>query len=118
MTEFIKQIKTSLNLGRFFHSMEQQELLPHLFRAEFSKITAVICRHFGFRHIEIAEDIASDTFLAAFETWPYKGVPPNPTARLYAAANNQARNHLQRNAIFQNKIANEIINSWINSEEI
>lgn len=98
--------------------MEQQELLPHLFRAEFSKITAVICRHFGFRHIEIAEDIASDTFLAAFETWPYKGVPPNPTAWLYAVAKNKARNHLQRNAIFQNKIANEIINSGINSEEI
>ena len=55
MTEFIEQIKTALNLGRFFHSMEQQELLPHLFRAEFSKITAVICRHFGLSLIHISE---------------------------------------------------------------
>ena len=45
--------------------MEQQELIPHLFRSEYSKIVAVLCRHFGFNQIEMAEDIASDTFLTA-----------------------------------------------------
>jgi len=39
-----------------------QELIPHLFRTEYSKITAVLAKLFGFEHIEIAEDIASDTF--------------------------------------------------------
>jgi len=47
--------------------MKQQELIPHLFRTEYSKITAVLCRRFGFEHIEVAEDIASETFLAAME---------------------------------------------------
>jgi len=60
--------------------MEQPELIPHLFRTEFRKITAVLCKHFSIEHIEAAEDIASDTFLTAFETWPYKGIPENPTA--------------------------------------
>jgi RNA polymerase sigma-70 factor (ECF subfamily) len=55
--------------------MEQQELIPHLFRTEFSKITAVLCKLFGIEHIEVAEDIASETFLSALEVWSYKGIP-------------------------------------------
>jgi len=43
--------------------MEQAELIPHLFRTEFRKITAVLCKLFGIEHIEIAEDLASETFL-------------------------------------------------------
>ena len=53
-------------------------LIPHLFRREFTRIVAVLSRLFGLEHIEIAEDIASETFLSALEIWPYKGVPPNP----------------------------------------
>jgi len=59
-------------------SMDQQELIPHLFRTEFRKITAVLCKLFGIEHIEIAEDIAGETFLSALEIWPYKGIPPTP----------------------------------------
>jgi RNA polymerase sigma-70 factor (ECF subfamily) len=88
--------------------MEQQELLPHLFRSEFSKITAVLCKLFGIQHIEIAEDIAGDTFLAAFESWTYKGVPPNPTAWLYTVAKNKAKNYLKRSNLFTDKIAEQL----------
>jgi len=88
--------------------MTNEELVPHLFRAEHSKIVAVLCRVFGFEHIEIAEDIASETFAAAIETWPYKGVPPNPTAWLYTVAKNKAKNHLQRNQLFAGKISSEL----------
>jgi RNA polymerase sigma factor (sigma-70 family) len=88
--------------------MEQQELIPHLFRTEFSKITAVLCKLFGIEHIEIAEDIASDTFLSAVESWPYKGLPPNPTAWLYSVAKNKAKNYIHRNHIFSEKIAGDI----------
>ena len=84
--------------------MKQQELLPHLFRTEFRKITAVLCRHFGIEHIEIAEDIAGDTFLAAVEIWTYKGIPPNPTAWLYNVAKNKAKNYLQRVAVALNEL--------------
>ncbi len=84
------------------------ELIPHLFRTEFRKITSVLCRHFGIEHIATAEDIASDTFLLAFETWTFNGVPPNPKAWLYSVAKNKTKNHIQRNHIFREKIAGRL----------
>lgn len=65
----------------------------------------------GIEHIETAEDIAGDTFLSAVEIWPYKGIPPNPTAWLYSVAKNKARNHIVRNHIFDNKVALQISQS-------
>jgi len=91
--------------------MEQPDLLPHLFRTEYRKITSVLCKLFGIDHLETAEDIASDTFLAAFETWTYKGIPPNPTAWLYAVAKNKAKNHFSRNAVFTDKIVQQVKDS-------
>jgi len=97
--------------------MKQQELIPHLFRTEFRKITTVLCKHFGVEHIEIAEDIASDTFLSAVETWPYKGLPANPTAWLYTVAKNKAKNYFHRSNIFSEKIVTEINRSSLETEE-
>jgi RNA polymerase sigma factor (sigma-70 family) len=85
--------------------MEQQELIPHLFRTEYRKIVSVLCKHFGFDQIEIAEDIASDTFLAASQSWALQAVPQNPTAWLYAVAKNKAKTYLHRNFIFESKIS-------------
>ena len=86
----------------------QNELIPHLFRTEYSKIVAVLSKIFGFAQIEIAEDIASDTFLTATETWSLKGLPENPTAWLYNVAKNKAKNYLQRDSLFANKISADI----------
>ncbi|MFI5188055.1 MAG: RNA polymerase sigma factor, partial [Chitinophagales bacterium] len=80
------------------------------FRTEFRKITAVLCKLFGIEHIEVAEDIASETFLSAFETWTYKGIPENPTAWLYHVAKNKAKNYLQRHSVFEKKIVPELKN--------
>lgn len=88
--------------------MQQQELIPHLFRTEFSKISAVLCKHFGIEHIELAEDIASETFLLAMETWSYKGVPENPVAWLYVVAKNKAKNYFARAHMFREKIVPEL----------
>ena len=88
--------------------MEKQELLPHLFRSEYRKIVAVLCRRFGFDQVEIAEDIASETFLAAAQGWAYGGAPANPTAWLYNVAKNKAKNYLQRGSVFENKIVDGI----------
>ncbi|WP_337041463.1 RNA polymerase sigma factor [Emticicia sp. 17c] len=84
--------------------MKQQDLIPHLFRTEFRKIVAVLSKFLGIEYIETAEDIASDTFLLAAETWPYQGLPPNPTAWLYTVAKNKAKNHTIRKQIFNEKI--------------
>lgn len=98
--------------------MEQQELIPHLFRTEFRKITAVLCKLFGIEHIEVAEDIASETFLSALETWTYKGIPGNPQAWLYSVAKNKARNYISRNHIFIEKIVPQIKQSTPGIQEI
>ncbi|TSJ40567.1 RNA polymerase subunit sigma [Mucilaginibacter corticis] len=91
--------------------MQQQEIIPHLFRTEYRKIVSVLCRHFGFEQITIAEDLASDTFAIAAQTWGIKGIPPNPAAWLYTVAKNKAKNHLQRDIIFEQKISPEIQHS-------
>lgn len=98
--------------------MKREELIPHLFRSEFTKITAVLGKLFGIEHIEVAEDLASETFLQALETWTYKGIPQNPTAWLYLVAKNKARNYINRNAVFTGKIADRITYSSPESEEI
>src|ERR1700741_1108206 len=98
--------------------MQQQDLIPHLFRTEFSKITAVLSKAFGIDHIEIAEDIASETFLSALETWTYKGIPENPVAWLYAVAKNKAKNYFTRNKIFSEKIEKQIKQSSVTKEEM
>ncbi|MFQ6601025.1 RNA polymerase sigma factor [Flavobacterium sp. C3NV] len=96
-----------------------QELIPHLFRTEYQKIVSVLCNLFGIHHIEIAEDIVSDTFLTASETWAIKGIPENPTAWLYTVAKNKTKNYFKRNDIFEKKIVTEIkYNSTINNPEI
>ncbi len=88
--------------------MEQRELIPHLFRTEYRKIVSALCKRFGFEQMEIAEDIASDTFMTAAQTWGLNGVPQNPAAWLYHVAKNKAKTYLHRNSFFENKIAYEI----------
>ena len=83
---------------------EEQKLIQNLFRQEFSKMVAVISKLFGLQHIEIAEDIVSETFLQAIETWKDKGIPPNPTAWLYTVAKQKTLYHFRRNKILTEKI--------------
>jgi RNA polymerase sigma-70 factor (ECF subfamily) len=84
---------------------ENPEILPGLFRREYTKMTAVLCRHFGLKHIEIAEDIVSETFLKASETWPLQGVPENPAAWLYTVAKNKTKDYLKHARIFETQVS-------------
>lgn len=98
--------------------MEERELLPHLFRTEYRKIVSVLCYLFGIEHIEVAEDLVSDTFLSATELWSLKGVPENPAAWLYTVAKNKTRNYLKRNSLFEQKLSPEIQYATAKTEEI
>lgn len=97
--------------------MMQQEIIPHLFRTEYTKIVSVLCKHFGLSHIEIAEDIASETFLTAAQTWPLNGIPENPVAWIYTVAKNRTKNYLHRTSIFNKKLVPELKNSAVNFDE-
>lgn len=98
--------------------MQKPELIPHLFRTEYRKIVSVLCKRFGFDEIEVAEDIASDTFLTASQVWSLKEVPANPVAWLYAVAKNKAKNHLLRHAHFQSKIVPELKNETAQDDDL
>lgn len=92
-------------MGFILLFMEQEHTsIPHLFRQEFAKMVAVISKLYGLEHIEIAEDIVSETFLLATETWDSKGVPPNPTAWLYTVAKQKTLYHFRRHKIFEEKV--------------
>ena len=89
--------------------MVNEESLKFLFQQEFSKMVAVISKLYGLQHIEIAEDIVSETFLQATETWGVKGTPENPAAWLYAVAKQKTLYHFRRNKIFETKVVPEIV---------
>jgi RNA polymerase sigma-70 factor (ECF subfamily) len=82
----------------------EPESLKQLFQQEFSKMVAVISKIFGLQHIEIAEDIVSETFLLAAETWGIKGIPQKPAAWLYTVAKQKTIYHFRRNKIFEKKV--------------
>ncbi|MNL00358.1 RNA polymerase sigma factor SigX [compost metagenome] len=93
-----------------------KELLPHLFRQEYAKMTAVLCRHFGLKHIEIAEDIASDTFLKASETWAVNGIPENPAAWLYTVARNKTKDYFKHLSVIESQIQKESASSRVQED--
>lgn len=91
--------------------VREDDPLKQLFQQEFSRMVAVISNRFGLQHIEVAEDIVSDTFLQASESWGLKGIPPNPAAWLYAVAKQKTLYYFRRNKILTEKVIPELKNA-------
>jgi RNA polymerase sigma-70 factor (ECF subfamily) len=72
-----------------------------VWRIESAKLIAGITRIV--RDVGVAEDLAQDALLAAFEQWPKSGVPENPGAWLMATAKHRAIDHLRRNTRIERK---------------
>lgn len=81
----------------------EDALLRTLFRQEFARMVAVVSKHFGLAHIEIAEDLVSGTFLKAAESWK-TNLPENPAAWLYTVAKHDTLRYLKREKTFTEKI--------------
>ena len=114
----IKKEPAPIGAGSLFNQDAEQEFLKQLFQREFSKMVAVISKLFGLQHIETAEDIVSETFLQAAETWGIKGIPKNPAAWLYVVAKQKTLYQFRRNKIFQNKILPELKSGQAENQEI
>lgn len=97
-------------------SMNPDEITPHLFRTEYSKIVAVLCKTFNIQHIEIAEDIASETFLKASEYWAINGLPENPAAWLYTVAKNKAKDYFKHLKVVE-KNNNRILHTTASEDQ-
>lgn len=97
--------------------MQESVLIPHLFRTEYRKIIAVLCKKFGFEHIASAEDLVSETFLLAAETWGQKGIPQNPAGWLYKVARNKAIDVVRRQKRLAETVPFELAYSAASSVE-
>lgn len=87
---------------------EVSESIKQLYHQEFSRMIAVITRMYGLPNIEIAEDVVSETFTQAAETWEAEGIPENPPAWLYVVAKRKALYYFRRDKIFKQKVAPEL----------
>src|SRR5450432_4054564 len=65
-------------------------VVDHLFRREAGRLVAILTRRFGPEHMHLAEDVVQDALVRAMETWPFTGVPENPTAWVLQTACNRA----------------------------
>ncbi len=104
----------------FLQAMMNKEygIISNLFRQEFSKMVAVISKRYGLAYIELAEDIVSETFLEATESWNKKGIPPNPAAWLYTVAKQKTRYHFRRSKILNDKVIPQLKSGQEIAEEI
>jgi RNA polymerase sigma factor (sigma-70 family) len=87
---------------------EVSHLVEHLFRQEAGKMVATLTKIFGIEHLTLAEDVVQEALARALQTWPFYGVPKNPSAWIMRASRNLALDVVRRRKVFQTKQA-EII---------
>jgi RNA polymerase sigma-70 factor (ECF subfamily) len=78
-------------------------IIEHLFRHEAGKIVSTLTRIFGIEHLNRAEDVVQETLARALQTWPYYGIPKNPSAWITQAAKNLAIDLIRRDKVFRKK---------------
>ena len=81
------------------------QLVEHLFRHESAKMVATLTRIFGIEHWNLAEDVVQEALGRALQTWPYRGVPENPSAWIMRASRNLALDVIRREKVFRGKEA-------------
>jgi RNA polymerase sigma factor (sigma-70 family) len=84
-----------------------------IWRIESAKLIAVLARLL--RSVELAEEIAQDTFVEALEGWLDNGVPDNPGAWLMTAARHRAIDALRRRRVAERK--NEQLESELETSQ-
>ncbi|MFL5811032.1 MAG: RNA polymerase sigma factor [Flavisolibacter sp.] len=72
------------------------QLVDHLYRHESGKLIAVLTSVLGAANLDLVEDVVQDSLIEAMKTWPYNGVPRDPSAWLYKVAKNKALNILRK----------------------
>ncbi len=82
---------------------EVSQVVEHLFRHEAGKMVAILTRIFGIEHLTLAEDVVQETLSRALQTWPFYGVPQNPSAWIMRAARNLALDVVRRQKVFREK---------------
>jgi predicted RNA polymerase sigma factor len=86
---------------------EVTSVVEHFFRHEAGKMISTLTRIFGIENLNRAEDVVQETLAKALQTWPYYGIPKNPSAWITQVAKNLALDLIRRDKVFRKK-ENEI----------
>ena len=78
-------------------------MVEHFFRHESGKMISTLTRIFGVENLNRAEDVVQETLVRALQTWPYYGIPRNPSAWTTQVAKNLALDLIRRDKVFRNK---------------
>lgn len=71
-------------------------LVDHFFRHAYGRLTALLTRKVGVRHLEAVEDAVQGALLTALEEWTTQGRPDDPAAWLYRVAYNRLIGELRK----------------------
>ena len=82
---------------------DMPEVVEDLFRREWGKIVATLTRIFGIERLALAEDVVQEALARALQTWPYYGIPENPSAWIMRVARNLALDQARREVRFRKK---------------
>src|SRR3954451_3006122 len=82
---------------------EVSHVIEHLFRHEGAKMVATLTRIFGIEHLTLAEDVVQEALARALQTWPFYGMPQNPSAWIMRASRNLALDVVRRQKVFRDK---------------
>jgi RNA polymerase sigma-70 factor (ECF subfamily) len=66
-------------------------------------MVATLTSIFGVQHLALAEDVVQEALVRALQSWPFYGLPQNPSAWLMRAARNLALDMVRREQIFRAK---------------
>ncbi len=78
-------------------------LVDHLFRQNAGFLIARLTGIFGGSYIDDAEDVVQEVMIRALKTWPFSGVPENPSAWMVRVAKNCALDLIRRHQVFRHK---------------
>lgn len=66
-------------------------------------MVSILTGIFGLEHIELAEDVIQEALARALQTWPYYGIPANPSAWIMRVSRNLALDVVRREKVFRDK---------------
>jgi RNA polymerase sigma-70 factor (ECF subfamily) len=82
---------------------EISQVVEHLFRHEAGKMVSILTGIFGTDHLTLAEDVVQEALAKALQTWPFYGVPKNPSAWIMRVSRNLALDVVRRGKVFREK---------------
>src|SRR6188508_1316269 len=82
---------------------EIARLAEHLFRHEAGKLVSVLTGIFGIHRLQLAEDVVQEALVRAMQTWPFYGIPQNPSAWIMRASRNLSLDVVRREKVFREK---------------